>query len=595
MNQKIHIIENEEQLRTGMGLIDSSKELGLDTETYANDKTWWSSPHNAEIRLLQLSNDSDSLLLDFQKIPYELATEVLGPKLSDPSVIKVLHNAKYDLKFIKKHLKTDVEGIFDSMLASILIEGGRKTGKGYHGLEQTLKRYTDLDITKDEQTSDWSGELTESQIKYAAMDSQCLLPLREKITPTLIKLGLKRVAKLEFDFVLPVAWLELCGFYLDFEEWRKVALESKQKSEETADKIFELLQPVLPQGNLFGNETINLDSSQQVMKYFTALGIPMPEGTREWMLTPLAAQYPIVQLLLDYRGYQKGVTTFGETYEEFINPVTGRIHADYRTIGADTGRTAPSNPNLAQIPKEDKYRSCFKAQEGNTLVSGDWSQIELRILADLAKDKNAIQAFASGVDFHYAMASKVFRKPIDQVTSEERTFAKRVAFGIPYGLGLDKLAMQCNLPVAEASLIRSMYFDEIKAEKRWIDFQKQQVLRTRSARTVAGRLCLLGFDENDGMQRSMVQRKAVNSPIQGSSADILKRALRLFYNSTKHLQDKIKLVNIVHDQIDTETPKDLAEEVANILKDDMEKAGKEFLHLVEVKADINISERYKKD
>src|SRR5206468_4508762 len=175
---------------------------------------------------------------------------------------------------------------------------------------------------------------------------------------------------------------------------------------------------------------INLDSQVQVSDALVGLGVPMPDTTRAWQLQPLANQYPVVAKLLEYRGVAKSLSSFGENILEFIEPATGRVHADFRQIGAPTGRFSCSNPNLQQIPHETVYRRCFRAPEGRKLVIADYSQIELRILADFSEDKNFIDAFVSGADFHAATAAQIFRIKPEDVTAEQRTFAKRLNFGV---------------------------------------------------------------------------------------------------------------------------------------------------------------------
>src|SRR5206468_9619785 len=166
---------------------------------------------------------------------------------------------------------------------------------------------------------------------------------------------------------------------------------------------------------------INLDSQVQVSDALVGLGVPMPDTTRAWVLQPLAERYPVVAKLLEYRGVAKSLSSFGENILEFIEPKTGRIHADFRQIGAPTGRFSCSNPNLQQIPHEEEYRRCFRAPEGKKLVIADYSQIELRILADFSDDQRFIEAFVSGRDFHTATAAQVFGLKADEITNDQRS------------------------------------------------------------------------------------------------------------------------------------------------------------------------------
>jgi DNA polymerase-1 len=593
MHQKVHIIEDSSQLDKAFPLINSSKILSIDTETEGLN------PLNSELRLLQASNNDDTLVIDVKKIGKERVGEVFRPILESKDVVKVFHNAKFDTKFIKHHLKSDVERLFDSYLGSLLIEAGLSKPKGFHGLEETLRRYTGIEISKDEQVSDWSGSLSANQFQYAAKDAQVLLPLRDTMIEKLRELALFRVAELEFNAVLPVAWMELCGFYLDYKQW----IENSQKNLKDAHFLeYELLQELAPfveQGSLFGVPNINFDSPQQVYKYFSAYGVPMPfdnqgnPSTKEPFLQPLVEEYPIIGKLLDYRGKSKASSSFGENWKEFINPITGRVHSDFIQIGPETGRFASRNPNLQNVPKENEFRNCFKAEKGNTLVSGDYSQIELRILADLSNDSYALECFEQDLDFHLAMASKIGKVPLEEA-KPFRNVAKNVNFAIPYGAGTNRVAATAKVPYTDAEKILKAYFDGVPNIKRWLNTQKWAVLKTKSSRTVSGRLVKYDFADDDYVSRGKAQRNATNSPIQGSSADILKRALRIFYDRTKDIQDKIKLVNIVHDEMNVETPTSMKKEVSKILQSSMEDAGKEFLNKVKVTVDISTSRVWQK-
>jgi DNA polymerase-1 len=583
--------ELEKEIKTLYG----KPSLGADTETTGLD------PFTSELRLLQLSDGETDLVIDVKKVGKEATANYVRPILESEDTVKIFHNAKFDQKFIKHHLGIDIVRPFDSYLASLMIEGGISQPKGFHGLEQTLDRYTKIKVTKDEQLSDWSGELSESQLNYACGDVRPLCLLREEMIKILQKLSLIRVAKLEFDAILPIAWLELSGFYLDFEQWMVAAEANLVKANESADKIYAQLNDVIKQGSLFGASTINLDSHQQIEKYFTEIGVPIPKDengkyqTKAYLLEAMAEKYPIVQDLLDYRGYMKGYTSFGEKFGEFINPVTGRIHANFMQIGAETGRLAPNQPNLNQIPQNPAQRNCFKAEEGNTLVSNDYSQEELRILADFSGDKKFKGLFATGMDFHKATAMQIFNLKAEEVTPEIRTIAKRLNFGLTYGIGARKFALQAKISEAEARLIRQTYFNTFKTVNRWINYQKVKVLETHSARTASGRLMNFEFDTANNWDTAKAQRNAVNGPIQGTGADILKRALRVYYDASKPYHNDIKLVNIIHDEINIEVPKDKAEEMKDLLKTCMIQAGGDFVKDVEIKVDCKIKEYWNKD
>src|SRR4029450_8301135 len=269
-----------------------------------------------------------------------------------------------------------------------------------------------------------------------------LLPLREKLIERLKSDSLIDCARLEFECVMVVADIELAGFYMHKDRWLEQLGIVEEKRAELAEKLQEVLAEESSQGALFGGpqrDDINLDSHQQVNQALTRLGIPVPDSTRNWKLQPLAAQYPVVETLLEYRTVQKALTSYGQNMIELINPVTRRLHADFRQIGAPTGRFAGTNPDIQQVPHAIEYRRCFSGHPtGRKLVIADYSQIELRILAEFSGDRGFIEAFNSGADLHRVTAAQVFNVAADQVSREQRDFAKRLNFGVVYGIGAQR-------------------------------------------------------------------------------------------------------------------------------------------------------------
>jgi DNA polymerase-1 len=302
------------------------------------------------------------------------------------------------------------------------------------------------------------------------------------------------------------------------------------------------------------------------------LGVPVPDSTRNWQLQPLAEKYPVVGKLLEYRAVAKAMSSFGENILEYIEPKTGRIHADFRQIGAPTGRFSCSNPNLQQIPHEEAYRRCFRAPDGKKLVIADYSQIELRILADFSSDTNFIKAFHSGEDFHSTAAAQVFNVDPKDVTPEQRSFAKRLNFGVVYGIGASRFAMMTGLSQTDAENTMRRYFATYRDLDAYLRESGRKVISERVARTASGRLLRLRFDENDRQQVGSAKRYGVNMPIQGTSADILKRAIRLLHDSLQGTSGK--LINIVHDEIIVECDAAEAEATADKLEKQCARPGR---------------------
>ncbi|HEY0386377.1 MAG TPA: DNA polymerase, partial [Pyrinomonadaceae bacterium] len=263
-----------------------------------------------------------------------------------------------------------------TLLASQLISAGDQEDR--HGLDAVAARYLNETIDKAERLSDWSGELSESQLQYAAIDAAVLVPLREKQIERLKAEDLVRCAQLEFECVLPLAVLELNGIYLDQHRWREQLVVVEKRRAELAEELQEMLAEESAQGSLFGPQRvdINIDSHVQLTRALTRLGVPVPDSTRNWKLQPLAADYPVVATLLEYRTVQKALTSYGENILSEIKPQTGRIHADFRQIGAPTGRMACTNPNIQQVPHAVEYRRCFRAPEGRKLIISDYCVVK---------------------------------------------------------------------------------------------------------------------------------------------------------------------------------------------------------------------------
>jgi DNA polymerase I len=294
--------------------------------------------------------------------------------------------------------------------------------------------------------------------------------------------------------------------------------------------------------------------------------------------------------LLEYRTVQKAITSYGENILEYINPVTGRLHADFRQIGAPTGRFSCNNPNIQQVPHGEEYRRCFRAPEGRKLVIADYSQIELRILADVTGDEGFINAFQSGADLHKTTAAQVFNVSIDEVTGEQRSFAKRLNFGVVYGIGAKRFAMMTGLSDDEAQNIMTRYFQTYRKLDAWLKEAARTAVRQREARTPLGRLARFRFDPQDRQQTSLTERNGKNMPIQGASADILKRALRLLHDGIHGTSANI--VNIVHDEIIVECDAAEAGRIQQIVEDSMCAAGEEYVKKVPVKVESEIKDEW---
>jgi DNA polymerase I-like protein with 3'-5' exonuclease and polymerase domains len=596
MNTNYRIIKTEEELRKAVESLSSHQAIGLDTETTELD------PYTGRLRLIQLATPAGVVIVDLDAFSNgdrgDLRTnDALAPLrdlLAAHRPVKIAHNAKFDAKFIKHTLGTDLGGLFDTLLASQLIGAGDIEER--HGLGTVAERYLNEIVDKTERLSNWNFELSEAQLEYAARDAAILLPLREKLIERLRSDSLVDCARLEFDCVNVVADIELTGFYMHKDRWlEQLAIVEKRRAE-LSEELQDVLAEESSQGTLFGGpqrDDINLDSHQQLTQALERLGIPVPDSTRNWKLQPLAVEYPIIGTLLEYRTVQKALTSYGQNMIDLVNPTTGRLHADFRQIGAPTGRFSCTNPNIQQVPHAVEYRRCFSGYPaGRKLVIADYSQIELRILAEFSGDRGFIDAFNSGADLHRVTAAQVFNVTVDQVSKDQRDFAKRLNFGVVYGIGAQRFSMLTGSSLGEAENILRKYFATYRQLDTYLHEAANRAVRDRQARTGSGRLVRFRYDEQDRQQISMTKRNGKNTPIQGTSADILKRALRLLQDELRDTNAQI--VNIIHDEIVVEADATEAESVAQKVERAMCAAGEEYLKTVPVKVETEIADEWVK-
>lgn len=573
----------DEAARVAAGL-QAEPVLGLDTETTGLD------PHSARLRLLQLATPEKTFIFDLFRFPLGSLKPVLD-LLAAPTPIKIAHNAKFDAKFLLKSSGIRLNGIFDTYLASLLISAGDENHR--HGLEPVAHRYLGLQLDKEPQLSNWAGELSEYQLEYAARDASVLLPLRERMSERLEEMDLLVVADLEFDCVLALTGLELAGVYLDVDRWRELIGRIRAAHDWIAEELQTELGAGAPQMSLFGGATqqINLDSPAQVKDALARLGIEV-EDTREWRLHRLAKEHPVLAKLLEHRSLSKNLSAFGENILDYINPATGRIHADFRQIGTPTGRITTSSPSLQQIPHTTDYRSCFRAPEGRRLIVADYSQIEMRILADFSGDEALLTAFDSGADLHRMTASQMFGIPLDHVTPRHREHAKGLNYGLVYGMGAEGLASRIESSVQEAEVLIARYFNAYPEVSRWLHEAAESAVRERQSRTASGRLWIFHLDPNDRAQQAALRRVGKNAPIQGTASDIFKRAMALLDQAL--LDCDARIVNSIHDELVIECRESIADQIKEIVTGKMIEGAKEFLPRVPVTVDAAIADSWVK-
>jgi len=564
----------------------SASVVSLDTEATGFD------PYSAKLLLFQIAVPGEAYLFDARHLDLRPFQSVLG----NEKILKLAQNAKFDYGMLKELAGVEIVNIFDTMIAERVLTCGL-TKLGDLSLKALSRKYLEIELAKEVRET-FEGHLhdfTKKQLDYAATDVLVLFPIYEAQKVRLQKEQLEKIASLEFKLIPVVAEMELRGFLIDVQKWRQVISDYRKKAKEVDQKMQEELRPYSrsTQKDLFGNHAnvVNLNSPSQIMEAFRRVGLDLPSTGEEI----LARQdHPLAKLLLEYREYEKIISAFGENLLEKINPKTGRIHPDYMQIGADTGRFACSNPNLQQIPTDSMFRSCFIASPGHKLVVADYSQIELRIMAELSGDPVFMKAFKEDQDLHALTASQMFNIPIEQISKEKRFQAKSINFGLMYGRGARSLAVQLEVSEDEARKLLDKYFKQYHRVKTWLDSISREAIRRGYSTTLGGRKRYYekidSDDPNYDRQSSYIERQGKNTPIQGTSADITKMALVSLRQRIKEEGLGAVPIHTVHDEIVVEAPVAESEITAKIVKEEMEKAGEALLKKVPVKVEVVVSD-----
>ncbi len=552
--------------------------IGIDTETTGLD------PHTEKVRLVQIAVEGEpTLIIDcFEVLPE--GKELLQDMMTSNNV-KVFQNAKFDLSFLRA-TGIDVSGpLFDTMLAGQLLRSSG--GSRRAGLAVLVEHYLGEAMSKEEQTSDFSGTLSDSQLAYAALDAEVLLRLRRAMIKELKKYRLVEVARLEFACVYAVASMEYDGIHLDLEKWQTLTLATEEQREQALGSLYPYVGFPIVQLGIFEEkvtDVFNFNSNKQVLELLHKQGIDV-DNTSRVTLAPYMDQ-PLVKQMMDYRHATKALTTFLYTLPNQINPLTGRLHPHYGQNGAYSGRMSCGNPNIQQIPRGKEFRDCFDAPKGRKLVIADYSQIELRVIAQFTGDQRMIEAYRDGEDLHRLTASLVLQKELEDVSKSERQAAKAVNFGLVFGMGAAGLKAYASdtygteMTMEEAELFRNRYFNAYKGVASW----HQQIKKTLpgESRTLAGRKHV--YRKDSGMAGRY------NTPIQGTAADILKNALGNLYSALKNLDTQI--VAVVHDEVVLECPEEAAEAIAELLATTMEEAGTRYMKDVPTVAEASIADSW---
>lgn len=555
--------------------------IAIDTETTGLD------PFQNRIRLIQIAFINQPVfLIDLWKVSDDIISSL--KKIFTSPALKIFHNAKFDLKFLIKSGFKIHGPYFDTMLAAQILSAGQKS-QGFK-LSDLVREELKIDLPKELQNSDWSGELSHEQLSYAARDAQVLLEIYHSLFLKLENVNLSATAKLEFECLPAVVDMELSGMLLHNKKWKKLTEELEKNQNDLAATLQQRLHeglkrtlqlPFMENLNTEG-QLLNLDSPKQMLEALQQLGIPLKSTSHE-ELSQLSRQFPVIQALIDYRKVTKVLQSFASALPKYIHPVTNRIHPDYWQIGTSTGRFSCRNPNLQQIPRDQVFRECFIPSEGNLLVIGDYSQIELRVAAEISHDQRMIDAFQQNQDIHCLTASLLIGKDINKVTKEERQAAKAVNFGLLYAMGARGLQLYAQnsygveMTNQQAVDFRQRFFEVYQGIASW-----QKELGTSSLkeiRTLNGRLRI--WEDHPKIT------ELFNTPIQGTAADIMKQAMAMSFPYLN--RNNVHLIGTVHDEILLESPQEKAQEISHFLKETMIKAGKKFIQQVPIEVDIAIA------
>ena len=523
-----------------------------------------------------------ALQLDYLGAPKTLekttALTLLKPVLENPAIQKVGQNFKYDLTIFARN-GIDVQGVaFDTMLESYVLNS-----TGRHNMDDLAKRYLGHQtISFEEIAGKGKNQLTFNQIpleqaaEYAAEDADVTMKLQQVLWEKLSKEP--TLEKLFKEMELPLLGV------LSRMERRGVLIDSDAlflQSNEIANRLSELEE----QAYVLAGQPFNLASTKQLQEIlFDKLGLPViqktPKGapsTNEEVLEELAFSHELPKVLVEHRGLSKLKSTYTDKLPQMVNPQTGRVHTSYHQAVTATGRLSSSDPNLQNIPIRNeegrRIRQAFIAREGFTVVAADYSQIELRIMAHLSQDQGLINAFTQGKDIHRSTAAEIFGVALDEVTSEQRRNAKAINFGLIYGMSAFGLSRQLGIGRADAQSYMDLYFKRYPGVQTFMHDIREKAKAQGYVETLFGRrLYLPDINSSNGMRRKAAERVAINAPMQGTAADIIKRAMIQLDQKLQNDPD-IAMIMQVHDELVFEVRSEKVAFYSDLIKTQMESAA----------------------
>jgi DNA polymerase-1 len=590
LNSNYKAIFDEKGLKEWAKLLDESMCFAIDTETNSLDTI------TAELVGISLAVKEGSgcyipIKHAYDNCPQQLSLnqvqKIIGKAIERNAAKAVGQNLKFDIPILKRHGILLDKFLADTMLMSYVLNSTATR----HGMDKLAEFYLDYKTTKySDVTGTASKQISFAAVNievasnYAAEDADITLRLFNKLISLLKdKPGQAKLLKnIEYPLVHVLATVEANGAKVD-----KTKLSNHSK--ELADKI----QILSKQAYDIAGDEFNLDSPKQLLEVlYEKLKLPIlkktPKGqpsTNEETLKRLSEEYELPRIILEYRGLAKLKSTYTDSLIKIENPQTKRIHTSYQQAVTSTGRLSSTEPNLQNIPIKTaegrRIREAFIPEKGNIMISADYSQIELRIMAHLSKDKNLTHAFNNNLDVHSSTAAEVFDTDIEAVTPEQRRSAKAINFGLMYGMSAFGLTRQLDIPRAEAQQYLDTYFERYTGVKKYIENTKLKAKEDLFVETIMGRrLYLNEINAANGLRRQAAERAAINAPLQGSAADIIKKAMIDIDKYLSAEMKEVKMIMQVHDELIFEAPEEIAQETLTLVKKMMEETAKLDIPLI---------------
>lgn len=572
-----YLVENEMQRASLRAELSVQTEFCFDTETTGLD------PHAAELVCLSFAfrkHEAYCVLLPNDREKTMKILEEFRAVFEDDRIVKIGQNIKYDLLMLKQY-GFEVKGrLFDTMLAHYLIQPETK-----HNLDYLCEIYLNYEKIPTEaiigskgrnQLSMRSAE-TSKLMDYACEDADLTLQLKDVLAAELEQHGLTTLFEsLEMPLVPVLTDMEMAGVKLDPDSLNQYAGELREQIIKLENEIIELAgvefnvsSPKQLGEILF--EKLKIDPNAKMTK-------TKQYSTNEEVLQQLLHKHPIVGKVLDYRGLKKLLNTYVETLPLLINPRTGKIHTSYNQAVTATGRLSSNNPNLQNIPIRDENgreirKSFIPSDEQHLFLSADYSQIELRIMAALSKDEQMLEAFRNNQDIHSITAAKIYKVAVEEVTPDMRRKAKTANFGIIYGISAFGLSQRLNISRSEAKELIDGYFENFPRVREYMELSIDKARKTGYVETIMGRRRYLAdINSNNAVVRGMAERNAINAPIQGSAADIIKLAMISIHKAFDERGLLSRMVLQVHDELNFDVLAEELPEVEKIVKQKMESA-----------------------